>query len=306
MDCYQKFKEKQKIFEIGGVKFGGAFGETPTVMIASLFYPSHKVVLDHKSGKLDKKKAKEEIETHLRICEELGLGQTLDVIAETPEAMVSYLEFIFEVADGPIMVDGTIPAVRLAGAKYAYEVGENKRVIYDSISPDTKNDELEELKDYKIEGVVLLALNQFDFTPKGKVELIEKNLLPKAKIAGIDKILIDTIVFDVPSIGLAAEAIYTVKDKFGYPTGTAPCNATFMILDQWRYSEASFVAMNAAMIAMIQTLGADYVFYGRIDMAEELLPAAAITNGVIAYTSKMLGRPVKLSKEHPLYRSMKK
>jgi tetrahydromethanopterin S-methyltransferase subunit H len=33
-----KFKAEQKIFDIGGVKFGGQPGEVPTVLIGSMFY----------------------------------------------------------------------------------------------------------------------------------------------------------------------------------------------------------------------------------------------------------------------------
>jgi len=39
-----KFKEKQKIFDIGGVKVGGQPGEVPTLLISSIFYLGHKIV----------------------------------------------------------------------------------------------------------------------------------------------------------------------------------------------------------------------------------------------------------------------
>ena len=53
-----KFKKKQQIFEIGGIKVGGQPGELPTVLVGSIFHEGHKIVKDKKLGLFNKKKAK--------------------------------------------------------------------------------------------------------------------------------------------------------------------------------------------------------------------------------------------------------
>jgi len=43
-----KFEKEQNIFDIAGVKIGGQPGQLPTVLIGSIFYHKHKIVIDEK------------------------------------------------------------------------------------------------------------------------------------------------------------------------------------------------------------------------------------------------------------------
>ena len=49
-----KFEREQQIFNIAGVKVGGQPGQLPTVLIGSIFYHGHRIVVDQKRGDFDK------------------------------------------------------------------------------------------------------------------------------------------------------------------------------------------------------------------------------------------------------------
>jgi len=147
-----------------------------------------------------------------------------------------------------------------------------------------------------------------DYSPEGRITALKGfdgqiGLLQIAKEAGIKKILVDTIVFDVPSIAYAAEAVKIVKNELGYPAGCSPANATY----DWKASKdkllkEGFAACNASAHALVQFSGANFLIYGPIKQARNLIPACALNDAIIAYyASRRLGiKP--LVNGHPLYK----
>jgi len=159
-----------------------------------------------------------------------------------------------------------------------------------------------------VKAAVLLAQNEMDYSPKGRVTILkgfkeQKGLLAISKEAGIDKILVDTIVFDVPSIAYAAEAIKLVKNKLGYPAGCSPANATY----DWKGSQnkalrKGFAAYNASAHTIAQLCGANFLIYGPVKQARNVIPACAMSDAIIAYhASKQFGTKPLVS-SHPLFK----
>ncbi len=297
------YYENAKTFEVYNVTFGRKGGENPLVVLGSIFHKDDKLVSNHKKGEFDKKKAKELIQKHEEIVRGFGLQPVLDVHGQTPEALKNYFKFVLDASDEPIIIDGTIPSIRLPVVELANELGASDRVIYDAINPDAREDELEVLKNNKITCAFLLALNQVDMTPKGRISIIKEKLLPNAEKAGITKPLLDTIVFDPPSLGLAAKAIELVKKEFGYPSGNGAVNAVELI-GKWPYSKASLYSFATALYATNVVYGADWIFYGSLQDVEYIIPGLAIVDGIYAYTMRMMGHSVKLAKNHPLYKTL--
>lgn len=296
---------KSNPIRVGNTTFG-AVPENAIVMVGTVFDINDKLVFDHKKGLFDKKKVKEDIEMADSLALELSLGHTIDVLAETPDAMVNYLSYVFEITESPIMIDGTTAEVRLAGAKYAYEVGEIDRCIYDAISPDTPDKELFEIKECHVKTSVFYALNPTDFRPEGRVKILKEKLFQHKEKSGISQFLIDTIVMDPPSVGFAGIAFNAVKEHFGYPTGNAPLNATWMFKDTWPYSEQAYYSFIVSFMSFLQTMGADYLFYDRPAMAQHIFPSVAMINGILAYSYKQMGEDIQLTKDHTLYRVLKR
>ena len=51
------FESPQRIVEVGGVKIGGNPGERPPVLIGTIFYNGHKIILDEHKGEFDRGEA---------------------------------------------------------------------------------------------------------------------------------------------------------------------------------------------------------------------------------------------------------
>jgi len=296
--------KKEITFKVGNITFGRNGGENPIVVFGSMFMMDHKIVSDHKKGIFDKKQARNEIEHFVDVARNLGLSPVIDVHAQTAEAMVKYIEFVADVTEYPIIIDGTIPDIRLPAAKLAKEIGINERTIYDSVSPDTRDEEIQKIREYGIDCIFVLLLNPANLRPEGRIEIMKKKLLPKIEKWDIKRPLLDTIVFDAPSSGMAAKAIELVKNEFGYPTGNGAPNAMDFI-KEWHYPSETYYSVYTSILVLQQLGGADWIFAGPASAADYLLPPIALIDGVIAYSNKMMGHPVKMSKEHPLFKAMK-
>jgi len=297
-----------KIFEISGVKIGGRVGELPTVLIGSLFYSRQVEVRDHRRGEFDRTRTAEMIREAKSLSERTGNPLVLDLMAYHPDAIKNYLRFIVDVVDCPILLDGTDSQTRLAGLKEAESLGVRSRLIYDAISPDTSDEELRILKDYRIDSAVVMAYNKSDFTPEGRIVALtgdaeRPGLLELVERAGVTKPLVDTVVLDVPSIIVAGEAIGLVHEKFGYPAGCSPANATY----EWKRSKKdsnwkwSFDGCDASANVALQLMGANFLIYGPLKASRYVFPACAMADAMIAYREKKHGIS-PLTKDHPIYK----
>jgi len=197
--------ENQKVFEIGGVKIGGEVGENPTVLIGSIFYGKHKIVEDEKRGIFDREGAEALIREMEDLSDKTGNPGLLDVVGMSEEAMIKYIDFVADVTDSPFLIDSAIADIKLAGVKHADEVGLSDRVIYNSISPESKDAEIEALANSKVEAAVVLAYTYNVISSAARLQALEK-AMAKVEKAGITKPIVDTFVMDVPSLPAAAKA----------------------------------------------------------------------------------------------------
>lgn len=300
-----RFEKEQKIFDIAGIKVGGQPGELPTVMIGSIFYHKHKIVKNEKTGEFDREKAEELLKKEEELVDRTGNPRIIDVCASCAEAFEKFIDFVASTIDEPFAIDGATEDVRITGAKYVAEVGLADRVIYNSITPHIKEDEVMALKESNIKSAILLTLNTRNPTIFGRLEALEE-LLKIASNVGIEKPLVDTTVLDAPDPGPVSKAIYMVKEKHGLPTGAGIHNA----VDRWRervrldphkYALASSVA-NAVSIVM----GADFVLYGPIENAPEAYFAVSLADAYVSYSMKQEYRLRPLTQNHPIFKVFRK
>jgi len=216
-----KFRVEQKRFEIGTAKIGGLPGEHPTVLIGSIFYREQKILKNEMTGDFDCEKAEELIKVQEEFSEKTGNPHMLDVVASTPEAMKKFLDFISGVTDAPILLDGITANVRIAALEYAKEHALKNEIVYNSITPEYKQEEIEKIKETGIKSAILLAYNIREFTSEGRIKAI-RALLPVAYQAGIKNPLIDTCVLDIPSLGMACRALFELKMSLDCPQVAEP------------------------------------------------------------------------------------
>lgn len=294
------FKAEQKKLRIGEMSVGGLPGERPTVLIGSIFYHGHKILINENTGDFDRKRAEELINRQEEFSEKTGNPHMLDVVAATPEAMRKFLDFVPSVTKAPILMDGVSANVRVASLEYVKESGLADRVVYNSITPEYKQEELEKIKEAKVKSAILLAFNMKEFTSKGRVKAIEM-LLPKAYEAGIEKPLIDTCVIDIPSLGIACRALFDLKDNLGLPVGCGAHNAvsSWAGLKKKMGKQATHPCMATAS-AIPVAVGADFVLYGPVESADYMFPAMAMVDAAYGQLSIEQGR--KLSRSHPIFK----
>ena len=303
-----RFEKEQKVFEIGGIKIGGQPGEYPTVLIGSIFYDKHKIVKDADKGEFDKAKAEALIKMQELMSDKTGNPCFFDVVGRSSESLIKYVDFIADATDAPFFVDGPNAAVRIPAIKHAFEIGLKDRAVYNSIDYTTGPEEVQALKELSVVSSVVVAFSKKNPWPEGKVEILrgspgQKGLLDLASEAGIQNVLVDTAVIEVVGIGVSARAIFLVKNELGLPAGCGPANAvtTWQRIKKGEFGPHAYNVCVGGSAIVTQMMGANFVLYGPIELAEAAFPACAMTDMLIAYTAKRLGTTVK-TKDHPIYR----
>lgn len=295
-----KFEKEQKIFDICGVKIGGIPGINPTALVGSIFYGKHDIIKDDRKGIFDKARAEELIHKQDEFSEKTGNPCLLDVVGSSSEALIKYLEFSAEISDSPLIMDGVSSDIRIEGLKYVEEVGLSERIIYNTISPGYRPNELNALRDGNVESVILLAYYTKDFTARGRLKVI-REIVPNLLEIGIEKILIDTCVLDIPSLGSACKTIFEIKKELGYPAGCGAHNAvgTWKGLKTKMGKQAKKPAM-ATVATLTVASSADFVFYGPIEDADYIFPSVALVDAAFAQLSIEGGeRP---GSGHPIFK----
>jgi len=298
-----RFEREQKVFQIGNVMIGGQPGEYPTVMIGSIFYSKDKLVKDPIRGEFDEEAAITLLNMEAEMSERTGLPRIIDVLGETSDALCKYIDFVADHTDAPFLIDSTSPNVRIEALKHVEEVGLIDRAIYNSIDEGIKEAEIEALKASKIKSVVILLFSSKYIMPKDRLKMLNegKNLIKIAEECGLEKVLLDPGVLDVPSVSWTSQIIYRIKQELGYPAGCAPSNAMYMWLRKKKMPSPCFEACGANILALPIMMGANFIIYGPIKNASWVYPACATINAMIAYHVKTLGIVPKM-KNHPLYK----
>jgi tetrahydromethanopterin S-methyltransferase subunit H len=302
-----RFEKAQKIVEVGGVKLGGQPGELPTVLTGTIFYIDHKIVSDEKKGAFDRAKAEALIKKMEEASDQTTNPFILDVVGTTEEAFQNYIDFVSDVTDAPFQIDTISSRVRMAAVKWVNEVGLQERAINNSIYKGVKDAELENLKTSGIKASILLCENTEDDSANGRLEILQE-ILPMADRAGIEAPLIDTAI---PSwgigVGAASRAIYLIKERFGDrgAVGTGIGNVT----DTLGWVKGNFPkeirrACDASQSAILPILGADWIMFGPIELAEYIFPTVAMIDTYVLTATAELGIRPLIEGVHPLFKTI--
>jgi tetrahydromethanopterin S-methyltransferase subunit H len=292
---------------MGQIKIGGQPGELPTVLIGSIFYQGHKIVKDSQKGVFDKAAAERLIKNQEELCDATGNPGLLDVVISSVEAVEKFVDFISTVTKTPFLFDAWPLSVRLDGLKYLEETGQLDNAVYNSISPITKDAELNAIKESGVKAAIVLAFNFKNPWSEGLLSTLrgtpaKKSLLSMAAEAGIAIPLVDCSVTSVPSIGIAARTIRSVKAEFGLPSGCGAANAS----TRWReakrkWGSDTYKACEASLQTLTLAMCADFLMYGPIESANWIIPASAAVDATVAAAAKELGT-TPATREHPLYK----
>lgn len=296
-----RFDREQISCRIGDVELGGQPGERPTVLVGSIFFARHKIVQDAQRGLFDRDKALALLQCEEEASRFSGNPRFIDPVADTSEALIRYIEFLAKETTAPILVDSPLPAVRLAALSHFAGTEVMPRLVYNSISEDHTVEELAAIRDSGIKNAIVLAFSSKAMRPVQRVKLLEEHLLPAARSAGIENILVDVGVLEIASVGWSALSIREVKATLGLPTGCAPANAMCTWEKMKSRGDQPYTAAMASTLAMLVSQGADFLLYGPMRFAPWVYPAVGGANALQAYSGRLTGtRPA--NNQHPLFR----
>jgi|Deesub1362A_J573_1020465.scaffolds.fasta_scaffold00018_137 tetrahydromethanopterin S-methyltransferase subunit H len=285
-----RFQTPQKIFQIGNVKIGGQPGESPTVLIGSIFYHGQKIIHNENKGVFDKEAAEKLIKLQEEFSDKTGNPCMLDVIGVTKESITKHIDFVTKVTDSPFLLDSPSVETRIAGLKYVADVGLEDRVIYNSLTLDSKASEFDALMENRVKSAILLTYERGFIGAERRVVVL-KEILKKAEKAGIANPLIDTYVIDVPSLSLSCRAAFNIKKEFGLPCGSGAHNA----VSSWTglaklMGKQAVPSVETTAIVMPVILGLDFILYGPIERCEYVFPSIHTIDTTYRYLVRMKER----------------
>jgi len=295
-----KFEAKDRVFQIGRVRIGGKHGYAPTVLIGTMFYNKHYILKDEAKGEFDREEAEKLIKKQEEFSDKTGNPHMIDVVGSTPEALNRFLDFVAGATEAPLLLDGVSAGIRIAGLDYVKEHGLKDRIVYNSLLPDYKKEELEKIKEVGIKSSILLAFNTKEFTTQGRIKAV-RELLPVASSVGIEQPMIDTVVIDIPSLGMACRAIYQLRSEFGLPVGAGAHNAvgTWKGLKKKMGMQAKDPSM-ATACAITVAAGANFILYGPIEFADYMFPTIAMVDA--AYAQLAMEEGTMPDPKHPIFK----
>jgi tetrahydromethanopterin S-methyltransferase subunit H len=304
-----EFETEQKIFDIAGVRLGGQPDQLPTVMIGSIFHRGHGIVKDHQAGEFDRQKARHLIQQQDALSKQMGIPCMLDIYGEIIEALQKYVDFISEITNVPILLNAPTASMRVQGVRYAEEVGLLERIIYNSINYTLNGKELESIRDTSVKTALIQSMNPRNTKLQGLTEIIKKDsetgLLIESKKAGIERPLLLTPVYDVPSMGLGIKGVHLLKRKFGLPTGIPPIG----IIGVWdkikKLGNDVKKSCRASALTLSQYSGSDFIIYGSIAKAPDLFPVCAMVDIIVAYITRQAYGTKILTDNHPFYKVLR-
>jgi len=241
-----KFEKEQSVWDFNGTKLGGQPGEYPTVLAASIFYNKHEIVLDDKTGKIDKPKAEALWNRCMELSDATGIPHFIQILAEYPQAFESYISW-FDSIDKKtaFLMDSSVPKALAHACKYVTEVGLANRAIYNSINGSILPENMEALKNSDVDAAIVLAFNPADPSVAGREKVLveggvagqTKGMLTIAEECGITRPILDTAATPLGlGSGSAYREILACKAIHGFPTGGAYHNMTvaWTWLKRWK------------------------------------------------------------------------
>lgn len=267
-------------YEYGNIKLGRGNFKLPPVLIGTMFYQGQTLIDRKDNEKFNVEKAKKRIDTHKELAKKYKIPELIEISADTPKAMIKYLDFYLEYYEPPFVLGGTFDA-RVAGIEYLDERGiKPDNYIYNTISNLKNNKELEILKKYHIDSIVILILGSENMSSTQRFNYITKknqpnnvSLIEGLNQIGVKKLWVDGGVINLESLAHVLETQQLISSSLRYPVGTAP-NLFLFQYSSPRLNIKFHTRYRRASIMFIATWFSNFIFYGAIEDAKESFTSA--------------------------------
>jgi tetrahydromethanopterin S-methyltransferase subunit H len=298
------FRTEQKVCEVGGVKFGGQPGEYATVIVPSIFQKGDKVFEGKRKEGFNRERATELVKMCDRLCVDTGIPYMADIVATKLEEFRNYIDFYVETTCMPFCVDAWVMKPKLEAAAYCAEKGLLDRMFYNSITVWEKDleTEIKEIYSIGVKHILLVAFDPADQMPSGRISGTQKLLDAIEKVgAKFESIFVDTSVMNGPATAMCSLANKLIKEKWGFPCGSAPSNGSYM----WKaaremFGQKGWAGADAALEALASTLYHDLIFSGPMAGSDRVFPAVAMADAFTATLMFAETKKLPPQETHPL------
>ncbi|UCF91112.1 MAG: hypothetical protein JSW39_22995 [Desulfobacterales bacterium] len=297
---------EQKVCEVGGVKFGGQPGEYPTVVCSSIFQKGDRVFEGKRKEGFNEQRAEALLKTQDKLWAETGVSGMADIVANTGKEFQTYIDYVTSVSDMPFCVDAWVMKPKLEGAAYCAEKGLLDRMFYNSLTvwEQDLETEIREISQIGVKHVLLVAFDQADQMPSGRITGTQQLLDAIAKVgAKFESIFVDTSVMNGPATAFCGIANRMIKEKWGFPTASAPSNGSYMwkeARELWGFKGWS--AADSALEALSSFYYHDMIFAGPMAGATRIFPAVAMADAFLATAMFAETKALPQDPNHPLYK----
>lgn len=298
------FSTKQNACEIGGVKFGGRPGEHPTVVCSSIFQKGDRVFEGKRKEGFDEKRAETLLRTQDKMWAETGVPGMADIVANTGKEFETYVDFVTSVSDMPFCIDAWQMKPKLTGAAYCAEKGLLDRMFYNSLTvwEEDLETEIREISQMGVKHVLLVAFDMADQLPQGRITGTQKLLDAIDRVgAKFESVFVDTSVMNGPATAFCGMANQLIKEKWGFPTSSAPSNGSYMwkqAREMWGFK--GWAAADAALEGLAAFMYHDMIFSGPMAGATRIFPAVAMADAFTAAAAFAQHKTLPPSDSHPL------
>jgi len=287
-------------YSYGNIKIGKGNFNLPPVLIGTMFYQNQTIVDRKKPEIFDTSKALKRINNHISLSEKYKIPNLVEISATTPKSIINYLEFYLDHFTPPFILGGNFES-RVAGIEYLNEHGiKPNQYIYNTISNLKNKKELEIIKNYKIESVVILILGSNNMTSTqryayltDKTQPNNLNIIEGLNKIGVDKLWIDGGVVDLESLAHILETHQLVSKSLKIPVGTA-ANLFLFQYSSPRLNIKFHTRYRRASIMFIVAWFSNFIFYGAIEDAKE---SFASTFQSIEFRKIIKSKNIKLFKQ---------
>ncbi|MDK2892002.1 tetrahydromethanopterin S-methyltransferase subunit H [Methanohalophilus sp.] len=306
-----RFKNKQEIANIAGVKIGGNPGELATALAGTIFYEGHSIVEDKNEGLFNRVKAEDLINTQASASDETGNPHLVHIFGNTATALTNYVDFVSEITDAPLIIDSPDAAARMQVAGYMEEIGLVDRAVYNSINMSITPKERDFLAESDIDSAIILGFNAVDSSFKGRMDMLEnggglldKGLLEIAIECGITNRLIDPGITPMGNgSGISLRISLAVKAKWGLPVGSGIHNAPSSwkwIKEKRKVDPLAYRMCDVGSAVLQQAAGGNFVLYGPIENASLVFPLCAMADIILTESAPF--ENLTSSPDHPFHK----
>jgi len=301
-----QFEREQKVCIIGDVKFGGDPGQYPTVVVPSIFQKGDRVFegAKRKQG-FNERRAEELLLMTERLSKESGVPCMADIVANTGEEFIRYIDFFTSVTDMPFCIDAWVMKPKLEGARYCAEKGLLDRMFYNSLTiwEAELEREVREIAEIGVKHVLLVAFDQEDQMPSGRVKGTQRLLDVIENVgAEFESIFVDTSVMNGPATAICSVSNKLIKEKWGFPCASAPSNGSYMwkaAREMWGFK--GWAGADAALEGLAATMYHDMIFSGPMAGSGRVFPAVAMADAFLATLICAESKRLPEARTHPLY-----